>query len=96
VRVFYVYILASQKRGTLYIGVTNDVGRRLEEHRAGKAGSFTGRYGVFRLVRVEQFDSVDAAIAREKRLKKWPRAWKIALIEEANPTWSDLARWPLD
>ncbi|HVY19871.1 MAG TPA: GIY-YIG nuclease family protein [Bauldia sp.] len=95
-RSFYVYILASQKRGTLYIGVTNDIARRLEEHRIGKAGSFTGRYRVFRLVYVEQFDSVDAAIAREKRLKKWPRAWKIALIEKDNPTWSDLARWPLD
>jgi putative endonuclease len=96
VRTFYVYILASQKRGTLYIGVTNDIARRLEEHRGGKAGSFTARYGVYRLVHVEQFDSVDAAISREKRLKKWPRAWKIALIEEGNPTWSDLARWPLD
>jgi putative endonuclease len=94
--VFYIYILASQKRGTLYIGVTNDIARRLEEHRAGKVGSFTTRYRVFRLVHVEQFDSVDAAIAREKRLKKWPRAWKIRLIEENNPTWSDLARWPLD
>jgi putative endonuclease len=92
---FYLYILASRKRGTLYIGVTNDIARRLAEHRAGKAGSFSARYGVFRLVHVEEFATAMEAIRREKTLKKWPRAWKIDLIEENNATWSDLARWPL-
>ncbi len=94
-RVFYVYILASQKRGTLYIGVTNDIARRLPEHRSGKAGSFTAKYGVYRLVRVEEFATAVDAIRREKALKKWRRVWKIELIERDNPTWSDLARWPL-
>jgi len=94
-RMFYVYILASQKRGTLYIGVTGDIARRLTQHRAGKAGSFTTRYGVMRLVHLEQFGTALEAIRREKSLKKWPRQWKIDLIEKGNPTWSDLARWPL-
>jgi putative endonuclease len=93
-RVFYVYILASYKGGTLYIGVTNDIARRLAEHREGKA-SFTARYGVHRLVHVEEYATADEAIRREKQLKKWKRAWKIDLVEKDNPTWSDLARWPL-
>ena len=93
-RRFHVYILASQKRGTLYIGVTNDIARRLSEHRAG-AGGFTSRYGVFRLVHTEEYPSALEAIRREKMLKKWQRKWKIDLIEATNPTWSDLARWPL-
>jgi putative endonuclease len=93
-RLFYVYILASYKGGTLYIGVTNDIARRLAEHRAG-LGGFTSRYGVFRLVYMEEFPTAIAAIRREKSLKKWPRKWKIDLIERTNPTWSDLARWPL-
>lgn len=92
---FWVYILASMKGGTLYIGVTNDVARRLEEHRRGDVKTFAGRYGVFRLVHVEEFPTAAEAIQREKSLKKWPRAWKVALIERDNPTWSDLARWPL-
>jgi putative endonuclease len=94
-RVSYVYILASQTRGTLYIGVTNDVARRLAEHRSGTAGSFTARYRVFRLVHVEEFATAAEAIQREKSLKKWPRKWKIDLVERDNPTWTDLARWPL-
>ena len=94
-RVFYVYILASQKGGTLYIGVTNYIARRLLEHREGKGGVFTKRYRVFRLVHVEEFATPIEAIQREKTLKKWPRKWKIDLIERDNPTWSDLARWPL-
>jgi putative endonuclease len=94
-RCFYVYILASQTRGTLYIGVTNDIARRLAEHRAGKTGSFTGRYRVFRLVYFEEFPTAIEAIRREKTLKKWPRQWKIDLIERDNPNWTDLARWPL-
>jgi putative endonuclease len=93
VRAFYVYILASQKRGTLYIGVTNDVARRLHEHRTGIGSRFVVRYGVMRLVHVEEFPTAIEAITREKALKKWPRQWKIDLIERDNPTWADLARW---
>ena len=77
------------------MGVTNDIARRLAEHRAGKAGAFTSGYGVFRLVHVEEFVTAVDAIQREKSLKKWPRQWKIELIERDNPTWTDLARWPL-
>jgi putative endonuclease len=84
-RSFYVYILASQKGGTLYIGVTNDIARRLAEHRAGDGGAFTRRYRVFRLVHVEEFPTAIEAIAREKSLKKWPRRWKIELIERGKP-----------
>ena len=95
-RASYVYILASQKRGTLYIGVTNDIIRRLQEHRSGRGSMFVARYGVMRLVHVEEFPTAIDAITREKALKKWPRKWKIELIEQNNPTWSDLARWRLD
>jgi putative endonuclease len=94
-RCFYVTILVSQKRGTLYIGVTNDIARRLAEHRSGTAGSFSARYRVFRLVWFEEFPTATEAIRREKALKKWPRQWKIDLVERDNPNWSDLARWPL-
>ena len=94
-RFFYIYILASQKRGTLYIGVTNDVARRLFEHRNSDRRTFVGRYRVFRLVYVEEFAIAAEAIQREKSLKKWPRKWKIDLIARVNPTWSELARWPL-
>ena len=94
-RSFWVYILASQTRGTLYIGVTNDIARRLFEHRNSDAKTFVGRYRVFRLVYVEEFPTAAEAIQREKSLKKWPRKWKSDLIERDNPTWSDLARWPL-
>lgn len=95
-RAFYVYILASQKRGTLHVGVTNDIIRRLSEHRSGRGSGFVAKYGVMRLVRVEEFPTAIEAIAREKALKKWPRQWKIELIERDNPTWADLARWRLD
>ncbi len=95
-RRFYVYILASQKNGTLYIGVTNDIARRLWEHRNDKGNSFTARYRVFRLVYVEEFPTAAEAIQREKSLKKWPRQWKIDLIEKDNPEWFDLARWGAD
>jgi putative endonuclease len=87
---FFVYILASRIGGTLYIGVTNDLIRRVLEHREGKAEGFTKRYKVTRLVYFEVFDDVLEAIAREKRLKRWNRAWKIRLIEERNPNWDDL------
>ena len=86
---YSVYILASEVRGTLYIGVTNDLQRRLSEHRTGKGGSFTRRYGVQRLVWYEQWQDVAMAIAREKAIKKWRRDWKINLIERDNRWWDD-------
>jgi putative endonuclease len=89
-RTYYVYIVASGLGGTLYIGVTNDLIRRVYEHRNKLAPGFTQRYGVGRLVYYEAFDDVEAAITREKQLKKWNRAWKIRLIEENNPNWDDL------
>jgi putative endonuclease len=89
-RTYWVYILASQLGGTLYIGVTNDLVRRIYEHRHGLADGFTKTYEVHRLVYFEQFDQIEFAILREKRLKKWKRAWKIRLIEEHNPDWVDL------
>jgi len=89
-RSYYVYILASRIGGTLYIGVTNDLIRRVAEHRLKLAKGFTKKYGVHRLVYFEQYDDAENAIRREKRLKKWNRAWKIRLIEELNPNWDDL------
>jgi putative endonuclease len=89
-RSFYVYILASGIGGTLYIGVTNDLARRVAEHRLKQAQGFTKKYEVDRLVYFEQFDDAENAITREKRLKKWNRAWKIRLSEEFNPNWDDL------
>jgi len=87
---YWVYILASKIGGTLYIGVTNDLVRRVFEHREGLVKGFTKKHAVHRLVHFEQFDDVENAIRREKRLKSWNRAWKIELIEEANPNWIDL------
>ena len=89
-RTFYVYILASKIGGTLYIGVTNDLLRRVAQHKAKLAEGFTKKYGVDRLVYFECFEDIEQAIHREKRLKKWPREWKIKLIEESNPNWGDL------
>jgi putative endonuclease len=87
----FVYVLASRFRGTLYIGVTSDLMRRIWEHRSGIRSGFPSRYSVYRLVYVEQFDDMDAAIGREKQLKRWHRLWKINLIEADNPHWDDLA-----
>jgi putative endonuclease len=87
---YWVYIPASQIGGTLYIGVTNNLVRRVYEHRMGLVEGFTKQYGVHRLVYFEQFDDIEQAILREKRLKSWKRAWKIQLIEENNPNWDDL------
>jgi len=86
-----VYILASGKHGTLYIGVTSDLMARLCQHREGLIEGFTSRYGVARLVRFEMSDDMTNAIAREKQLKKWKRDWKLNLIESDNPNWVDLA-----
>jgi putative endonuclease len=89
-RSYWVYILASRIGGTLYIGVTNDLVRRVYEHRMGLADGFTKKYGVHRLVYFEQYSDIENAIRREKHLKKWNRAWKVRLIEELNPNWDDL------
>lgn len=86
----FVYILASRKNGTLYIGVTNNLIRRVGEHKRDMNEGFTKRYGVHRLVYFEAGEDISGAIWREKCLKKWNRAWKIRLIEEQNPTWRDL------
>lgn len=88
----YVYMVASQKRGTIYIGVTNDLGRRIVEHGDGKGSRFTGRYGVARLVWHEEHCDIRDAIQREKSLKRRPRQWKIDLIEKTNPEWQELLR----
>jgi putative endonuclease len=87
---YWVYILASRIGGTLYIGVTNNLVRRVYEHRMDLVEGFTKQYRVHRLVYFEQYDDIEQAILREKRLKKWNRAWKIQLIEENNPNWDDL------
>ncbi len=89
-RQFYVYILASRIGGTLYIGVTNDLIRRVGEHRLKLVKGFSEKYDVTTLVYFEQFDDPENAIKREKQLKKWNRAWKIRLNEEHNPNWEDL------
>jgi putative endonuclease len=86
-----VYILASGTRGTLYIGVTSDLARRVEGHRAGVVAGFTRKYAVERLVYFELHESMEAAIQREKQMKKWNRLWKIELIEQSNPEWRDLS-----
>ena len=85
-----VYILASQRNGTLYTGVTSDPVRRIWEHREGFGSRFAKRYGVSRMVWFELHSTMDTAIQREKRIKKWNRAWKLQLIEETNPRWLDL------
>jgi len=87
---YFVYMMASRRDGTLYVGVTNDLVRRAWEHREGYGDGFTGRYGVKLLVWYEIHGQIEAAIQREKNIKHWPRRWKIALIEESNPDWEDL------
>ncbi len=88
---YFVYILASARNGTLYIGVTNNLERRMYEHSHHLQPGFTDMYNVTRLVYFEETLSVEAAIAREKQLKNWRRAWKLELIEKENPEWRDLA-----
>jgi len=87
---YFVYILASRKHGTLYIGVTNDIARRVWEHREGVGSKFTKKYRVHRLVYLETFDDIRFAIQREKTMKEWPRVWKVRQIERDNPEWDDL------
>ena len=87
---YFVYLLASKPRGTLYIGVTNDLVRRVHEHKNQLCDGFTQRYDVHQLVWFETTESIEAAIQREKQLKNWKRDWKVALIEKDNPLWGDL------
>ena len=87
---FYVYILASRRNGTLYIGMTDDLARRIWEHRAGAVAGFTRKYGVKILVWYERHETRESAFTRERQLKKWNRAWKLELIERMNPDWRDL------
>jgi putative endonuclease len=88
---YYVYILASRRYGTLYIGVTNSLQRRLKQHRNGEGSSFVKTHRVYRLVYVESYDRPEEAIIREKQLKRWKRDWKIELIERENLEWRDLS-----
>jgi putative endonuclease len=87
---YCVYILASKIGGTLYIGVTNNLVRRVYEHREKLVDGFTKKYDVAKLVYYEAYSEIEAAIVREKQMKKWNRAWKVRLIEESNPNWDDL------
>ena len=87
---FYVYLLASRRNGTLYIGMTDDLPKRMWMHRTGALPGFTKQYGVKMLVWHEQHETRESAFARERQFKKWNRAWKIRLIEQTNPAWRDL------
>lgn len=89
---FFVYILASMKNGTLYIGLTNDLNRRIIEHKTKQADGFTAKYDVNQLVYFEEHQNYRDAFERERQLKKWKRDWKIRIIEEQNPNWDDLAK----
>lgn len=88
---FYVYILASQRNGTLYIGLTNDIERRIAEHKNKIYQGFTAKYNVNMLIYFEEHDTYDEAVTREKQLKKWKRIWKLNLIGKENPDWKDLS-----
>ena len=90
-KTYYVYILASKRNGTLYVGVTNDLQRRLYEHKNNLVEGFTSRYNVHKLVYYEEVDDIQTALQREKQFKRWTRKWKIELIEKENPDWHDLA-----
>ena len=87
---YYVYMLASQRNGTLYVGVTSNLIKRVYEHKNNSVGGFTQKYDVHRLVYFESTDDINSAIRREKQIKKWNRNWKIELIEKNNPDWKDL------
>jgi putative endonuclease len=89
-KTYFVYILASRRNGTLYLGVTNDLVRRMHEHKNDLVEGFSQKYGVHELVYFEACEDIGAAIEREKRIKKWNRQWKIELIEKNNPEWNDL------
>ncbi len=86
----WIYFLTNRPNGTLYVGVTNDLARRISEHKSGATGGFTKKYYLKRLVYFEHHEEIQAAIQRETSIKRWPRAWKVNLITEANPEWNDL------
>ncbi len=86
----FVYIMASRRNGTIYIGVTSDLAKRAWEHREGRMEGFTKKYGCKMLVWFERYDTIGSAITREKQMKDWQRAWKLRAIEEMNPDWNDL------
>ncbi|GGD85946.1 excinuclease ABC subunit C [Aureimonas endophytica] len=88
----HVYIMASAKNGTLYVGMTSDLSRRIHEHKTSQTPGFASRYGCHRLVWYEEHSDIRDAITREKTIKRWPRRWKIALIESLNPDWNELYR----
>jgi putative endonuclease len=90
--VYFVYVLASRRNGTLYVGVTSDLVKRVQEHRQGLVPGFTSKYVIKTLVYWELHHDINEAILREKRIKRWQRKWKLDLIEAANPQWRDL--WP--
>jgi putative endonuclease len=90
-KTYFVYVLASGKNGTLYVGVTNDLKRRVQEHKEKSVEAFTSKYAIDKLVYYEQTEDVFSAIQREKQLKKWNRLWKLRIIEEMNPEWKDLS-----
>ena len=87
---YFVYILTNKPRGTLYVGVTNDLVRRIYEHRVGAVAGFTKTYGLTQLVHFEKYDAPTLAIQREKNIKHWPRVWKLDLVNSSNPQWRDL------
>jgi putative endonuclease len=91
-RSYFIYILANTRRGVLYVGVTNDLNRRVFEHKQKLVPGFTKSHGIVLLVYFEEYASIVEARARERSLKRWRRAWKIALVENVNPDWRDLAR----
>jgi putative endonuclease len=88
---YYLYIMASGPKGTLYVGVTSDLPLRMAQHKSGEFGGFTKKYNVNRLVFVEEFQRIEDALIAEKRIKRWQRKWKIELIEKSNAVWRDLA-----
>jgi len=89
--VSWVYIMTNRPNGTLYVGVTSDIRRRIFDHKAGNTGGFTSKYGLHRMVYAERHENIVGAIQREKNIKHWPRAWKVRLIGRDNPEWNDLA-----
>ncbi len=92
---FFVYILTNRRYGVLYVGVTNDLARRIAQHRAKVVRGFTAKFGLVKLVYFEEFESILEARAREYSLKRWQRAWKLALVDRVNPEWRDLGEEPL-
>jgi putative endonuclease len=88
---YFVYLLANRRYGVLYVGVTNDLARRIDQHRQKVVRGFTAKYGIVKLVYFEEFESILEARAREYTLKRWRRAWKLALVDKVNPEWRDLS-----